>query len=353
MLQNICKTYRYFWLDLAFLGVLELLALTSLLLALFLTPIGGLVRGGESYPFFSFAIGAATTPPISPPQLLPQLSLSVSDTITSVLRSIFEWLGRQGSLLVYTDPAATYANPSVTELWGIVLAIADSTIGIFIVLAGYRILLGGFSARYTEALEALPRLVSAFIGANVSLVFARFWIDLNNLLCALMLTQTANHPLSAFSIFITVVGLNIFILPFLAFFTLLLLILGIQMVVRLALILFLTVCLPVLFVLLAHRHTQRIGQAGISAYIAAVMTQVLQLTCLTIGEKVLLSFLLAHLAPATALAPLATLLVGIGLLWLTLRIPSMLRQWSLAPIAESGQAALSLIVVSLARIRFF
>jgi hypothetical protein len=353
MIQNICRKYRFFWPDLAFLGVLALLMLTSLLLALFPALAGPWASRGEVQPFFSLAARIAATSPFAPPQFLPQLSLSVSDTIISVLRSTLEWLGRQGSLLVYTDPAATYANPSVTELWGIVLAIADATIGIFIALAGYHIMLGGFSARYTEALEALPRLVSAFIGANVSLLFARFWIDLNNLLCAIMLTQTANHPLSAFSIFITVIGLNIFILPFLAFFTLLLLILGIQMVVRLALILFLTVCLPVLFVLLANRHTQRIGQAGISSYIAAVMTQVLQLTCLTIGVKVLLSFLLAHLAPATALAPLATLLVGIGLLWLTLRIPGMLRQWSLAPIAEGGQAALSLIVASFARRLFF
>jgi hypothetical protein len=344
MLLGLYKHYRHrFLLDLAFLGVLVLFLLLGLLLSL----SHELVSSGEMPSSLSLATVAAS------PQVLPPLLGTVEDSITGFNQGTTGWLDGKGSLLIYTDPAATYNNPSVKELWAVVLAIADSTIGIFIVLAGYQIMLGGFGSRYTEALEGLPRLVSACIGANVSLLFARFWVDLNDLLCAVMLVQTANHPLSVFSVISAAAALSLIALPLLALFTLLMLILGIQMVVRLALILFLTVCLPILFILLASRHTQHIGQAGISSYIAAVMTQALQLTCITIGMKVLISFLLVNIDPASLLAPVATILAGIGLLWLTLRIPGLLRQWSLQPIAESGQAVSSLIIATFVRLVFF
>ncbi len=330
-------------LDLAFLAVLVLLLLLGLLLSL----SSKWARSEEIPSSLTPATVAAS------PQLLPPLFGGAADSVTGFNQGVIGWLDRQGSLLTYTDPAATYDNPAVKELWAVVLAIADSTIGIFIVLAGYQIMLGGFNPRYTQALEGIPRLVSACIGANISLLFARFWVDLNDLLCAVMLAQTATHPLSVFSILTAAASLSLIALPLLALFTLLMLILGIQMVVRLALILFLTVCLPILFILLASRHTQHIGQAGISSYIAAVMTQALQLTCITIGVKVLISFLLTTIDPASLLAPVATILAGIGLLWLTLRIPGMLRQWSLQPIAEGGRAVSSLIIATFVRMIFF
>ena len=79
----------------------------------------------------------------------------------------------------------------------------------------------------------------------------------------------------------------------------------------------------------------------------AVLLQFLQLSCITIGAKVLLPFLSMTLESAPTIAPLVTLLAGIALLWLTLRLPAMIRQWALAPIAESGHVARSLLIASL------
>ena len=334
-----CK--QRFLPDLLFLGILLLLLLLSCLLA-------GLedMRGTRLFFLQATVLG----PPglFSPSQILNWLTQSASDPISTIFQQVIAWLGRQGSLLTFTDPGATYNNPSVRELWGAVLAIADSIIAIFIVLAGYRIILGGFGTRYTEALEELPRLIAAFIGANVSLLFARFWIDLNNLLCAVMMAQTANHPLSDFSVLTSTPSI-VAIFPLVALLGILIIFLGIQMTVRLALILFLIVCMPVMFILLASTHTRHVAHAGINSYIVTTLVQALQLTTLVLGIKVLFPFLIGSIGSSTVLAPVATVLAGLGLFWVTLRIPSMLRQWALQPIAESGDAARSIIVALVAR----
>ncbi len=276
---------------------------------------------------------------------LPSIPMSA---IFALNQHTVQWLDQPKSIFDFTDPAATYDNTGVKDLWGLSLFIADSIILVFIILAGYRILFAGFSSRYSEALEALPNFIFAAIGANISLLFARFWIDLNNLLCGLMLAQagTESHPMSGFGAIALGAFLAIIAIPLVLVLTLLMIILGIQMAARLGIILFLTVFLPILFILLANHQTQRFGHAGLSAYVTAVLVQFIQLTCITISGKVLLPFLSENIGPAEGIAPFATIIGGIALLWITLRIPSMLRSWALQPVAESSRAALSLLFVA-------
>ncbi len=289
-----------------------------------------------------------------PPQLLPTLLRPVGEALTSLYQGALQWLDRQASLLTFTDPAATYDSPAVKEMWTVVLIIADGTIGIFIVLAGYRVIFSGFGGgnSYVQALEELPRLVFACIGANISLLFARFWIDLNNLLCGILLAQTNGHPISIVSVATITAFLNILLLPLFALLVLLIVLLGIQMAVRLGMIIFLTIWLPVLFIMLASRHTQQFAQAGIRGYPTVVLTQMLQISCLTLGVKVLLPFLSLTIGPETAIAPIATILAGIALFWITLRIPSMLRSWALQPVAESGHAVVAVVNATMTRFLF-
>jgi len=274
----------------------------------------------------------------------------IIDAFKMVYQGAVAWLNRQGSLLVFTDPAATYNNPAVRQLWTIVLIISDSGGGILIVLNGYHIILAGFGSRYAEALEALPTLLFAAIGANVSLLFARFFIDLNNLVCAILLAQMGGQALGAFQTVALVALLTTIALPLLALLALLIIALGIQMSVRLAIIIFLSVVALAFINILANHHTKRFGQAGLTAYPVAVFTQMLQLSVLILGEKTLLPFLAASIGPTTALAPVAQLLAGLALFWVTLRIPGMLRQWALAPVAESSQALRAVLIGTIARL---
>jgi hypothetical protein len=324
MLQRVWKNFLP---DLFFLGTVLFLSTIGVVLSLF----SSLSKEGETRLFHVQAALTASAPP-----LLPNLFQLFLIELVQIYQSVVLWLDRQESILTFTDPAATYQNNAVFDLWRVMLTIADSTIGIFIVLAAYQIILSGFSIRYAEALEELPRLIFSAIGANISLLFARFWIDLNNILCAVMLFQVTNHPLSAFSNIVQAVNVTLLIFPLVTLLVFMLIILGIQMTIRLGMILFLIVILPVLFIFLASRHTRHIGQAGIMGYVSAVMVQAIQLTCLVIGVKVLLPFLSLNIDQESALAPLASILASIALIWLTLRIPSILRQWSLQPIADAG-----------------
>lgn len=270
---------------------------------------------------------------------------SFGKVFTTLYQSALQWLDR---LLAYTDPAATYDSPAVKELWTVMLIIADSTVSIFIILAGYQIIFSGFGGgnRYIQALEELPRLIFAFIGANISLLFARFWIDLNNIVCAILLVQVQEHPLSVFG----GITLTLVVLPLLALLLLLILLLGIQMAVRLGMIIFLTIWLPVLFIMLASRHTQQFAQAGLRGYPTVVLTQMLQVSCLVLGVKIFLPFLNLSIGPEATIAPIATILSGIALFWITLRIPGMLRSWALQPVAESSHAASAIISATVARL---
>ncbi len=339
--------HRRFLPDLLFLCIVALALVLGLLLFLF-----SLLReGGRAA---TTGLGSATMlPSLAALAVIAQhnpLTGSIADAVKIVYQGAMAWLGRQGSLLVMTDPAVTYNNLVVKQLWLVMLTVADSIIGIFIVLAGYQIILAGFSQGYADALEALPKLIFAAVGANASLVFARFWIDLNNLLCAALLAQMGGQALSVFQTSVLVASLVILALPLVALLALLLILLGVQMSVRLGVLIFLTVWLPLLFVLLAHHVTRRYGQAGLTGYAVAALTQALQLSALVLGEKTLLPFLIGSIGPSSALAPVAAILAGIALLWLTLRIPSMLRSWALQPVAESAQVVRSLLFASFVRL---
>lgn len=115
-----------------------------------------------------------------------QILSDIASALGGAYQTVAGWFGRQLGLLAFTDPAATYDNPSVKELWGLSLIISDSILAILIVLCGYRIMFSGFGSRYSEALEELPRLITVAIGANASLMFSKLWIDLNDALCALL-----------------------------------------------------------------------------------------------------------------------------------------------------------------------
>jgi hypothetical protein len=334
------KGKKYFLPDIIFLAGVVL----SLVLGLILFVLSHLLMSG------------GTAVPGSPLSLtILAVSPTTSDPTASFLQSVFtlhqnavQWLDRPKSILDFTDPVATYDNPAVQQLWGVMLFIADSIIGIFIVLAGYQIIFAGLSARYGEALEALPNLLFAAIGANISLLFASFWIDLNNLLCSLMLAQlhVTVHPMGFFATIGAFLAIGILAIPLIIFSVILVFILGCQMVARLGVLLFLTVMLPLLFVFLANPKTQRYGQAGISAYVTGALVQFLQIACLTLGTQVLVPFTYLNIGPSEAVAPVISFLAGLAVLWLTIRIPGMLRSWALSSVAESGSAARSLAVAA-------
>ncbi len=340
MLQRLReKSKKFFLPDLIFLLICVVLLLLGLLLFLFSQLASR--RVGISPALSMTAIVAVP---------LPDQFGTFTNAVKTLYQNALEWLNGQGSLLTYTDPKATYDNPIVKQFWSIILFISDSVLAIFIILNGWQIILGGFSSRYAESLETLPTLIFAAIGANISLLFARFWIDINNLLCTILFAQVGDHLLSDIETSTTIANITVITLPLIALLALLLIGLGIEMSIRLGVIIFLTIWLALLFSLLSHRYTSQFGRAGLTAYPVVVFMQTLQLSCLVIGGKVLLPFLTVSFTQASGAAPVATLLASIVLLWVTLRLPIMLRRWVFAPVAESGLAFRSLLIGSFAHV---
>jgi hypothetical protein len=84
--------------------------------------------------------------------------------------------------LIYTPADATVGNQTIRAMWkGMVLG-ANSIIVFLFAVYGIRIMLGATGLRYAEAIETLPRIVLAIIGANISIAFVAFIIMLGNAL---------------------------------------------------------------------------------------------------------------------------------------------------------------------------
>lgn len=84
--------------------------------------------------------------------------------------------------LIYTPVENTVNNPIIRGMWGGVVLGANSIIVFLFAIYGFRIMLGATGLRYAEAIETLPRIVLAIIGANISIAFVTFILMLGNAL---------------------------------------------------------------------------------------------------------------------------------------------------------------------------
>jgi hypothetical protein len=264
------------------------------------------------------------------------------DLMNGLYQALFGWLI---NIVLVTDPAATYNNPVVLQFWWIALYITDAGAAIFFVLAGYRIIISGFNAQYAQLLDLLPRVAFALVGAHMSWYLAALIINLNNGLCEVFLVQ---RNLTTFLTDTTHLGL---LLPYFQIVAgLLMLLLCLQMTARIALLDFLIVILPWLFLLLANKTTEHIGRAGIEAYWSTALIQCLQVVVLVMGQRILLPFLEWSIGSQSFLSPLTDLIVAIALFALTLQIPMIVGRMVLHPVAQTGGGVRTVITFLIARL---
>lgn len=99
--------------------------------------------------------------------------------------------------LIFTPAEATVGNETIRSMWkGMVLG-ANSIIVFLFAVYGFRIMLGATGLRYAEAIETLPRIVLAIIGANISIAFVAFVIMLGNALSIGVFSFTQDTGLGA------------------------------------------------------------------------------------------------------------------------------------------------------------
>src|SRR4051812_16925593 len=170
-------------------------------------------------------------------------------------------------------------------------------------------------APYHEAAEVIPRALVGALLANASLWLVQLAIDFNNALCGLIAGtglpgwQQAGGDVQDFA---TLVAALLYLVV--ALFLLL------QMLMRLALIDVLIVVAPLALLCWTLPQTQGWARRWSAAFGGAVFTQFLQIVALKLGGE-----LFTDLTPASgAGAALLPSILGIAVLILTMRLPSLL-----------------------------
>ncbi|HEV2238346.1 MAG TPA: conjugal transfer protein TrbL family protein [Ktedonobacterales bacterium] len=277
-------------------------------------------------------------------QALSAAFTAIGSGLLAALRNVLDWaMGLHTSsfnFISLTPPGGTYQSTSVVALWRWALGVMDAALAVIAMWGGYNALVRHqIGARYHSALEFLPRLALAALAANLSLLFAAFFIDLNNALCdgigAVALpgygqlgTLGQGMALLLLALIYGVVGL----------------LLVLQMLLRLALLDLLIITGPLGLLCWALPQTQAWARLWTSTFVATTLVQFLQMATLKLGASLIL-----ELTPGRLDNAVLTLLVGIADLYLTFKIPGMLRSWALRSVGAASVGGLVSYGVGMAR----
>jgi hypothetical protein len=217
-----------------------------------------------------------------------------------------------------TPPEVTFDSPTVQGLWETTRRLANAGIAAVALWGGVNVVVRRpLGAPYHSALELLPRLAVGALLANTSRTWTTLFIELNNALCGAIghtaLPGWGNVP---------VLDRAVLDLALAVVYALVSLLLVAQMLLRLALLDLLIVVSPLAMLLWVLPQTQGWSRQWSSTFSTAVFTQLLQVTALRLGGSLLTEF---RVAGGWGQANVVTYLVGIALLWLTFKVPALLR----------------------------
>lgn len=246
-------------------------------------------------------------------QALINLLQGISDALRTRIGDV---LGSSLNFITQTPPDGSYASPTVRTLWGVVRTVANAALVLVTLWGGFNLIAREqLGSPYHDAMELVPRLVLGALLVNTSLSWGQLVIDANNALCQ-AIGQTS---LPAWEWADTGSQLLIDVIAALIYLVTSLLLL-LQMLMRLALVDVLLVAAPLGLLCWVLPQTQGWARQWSSAFFGAVFTQSVQVLALKLGGS-----LLTELTPMAPDAALLTVLLGVAILVLTLRIPGMLR----------------------------
>ena len=215
-----------------------------------------------------------------------------------------------------TPPDLSYASPTVTGLWRVSRAIANAALALVVLWGGFNVVARThLGSPYHAAMELFPRLALGALLANTSLLWGQLAIDANNGLSQALGQATLPAWDGAASWDRAVIGLLVGLVYLVMGLVLLL-----QQLARLALVDVLLVLAPLGLLCWVLPQTQSWAHLWSQTFVAAVFTQFVQAVTLKVGSS-----LIADFSPATADATIISLFLGIAVLALTLKIPSLMR----------------------------
>lgn len=241
------------------------------------------------------------------------------------------------------DPSPPLDQTLLTFLgWG--QTVTEAALAFIIVIGGFNLMLGRQMGTSVHGLsEFIPRIVLTFLAAMVSPLILQAFITLNNVLCQGVMSLFAFTALTNILVNLLSAGFSdgwIIFLFLLVVGIMLLLLIG-QMLARLAFAAFLCALGPLGLLCFALPQTLSWGRLWLRQFSLTIFVQFLQVAMLCLGGALLsdivklASPLFANISDAQIMleAMLAT-----ALLWLTLRLPGMVREWAMrGPSSEAGQ----------------
>jgi hypothetical protein len=246
-------------------------------------------------------------------QVLITFLRSIADGLHSLVKGV---MGSNLNFITRTPPAGSYNSPTVHTLWGVVREIANAALVLVALLAGFNVMVREhLGSPYHEAMEVIPRLILGALLVNTSLSWGQLAIDTNNALCE-ALGETSlpawEHAYTVTQALVNVIATLIYLVTSL--------LLVIQMLMRLALldVLLITALLGLLCWILPQTNSW--ARLWSTTFFSVVFVQFVQVVALKLGGS-----LMTDLTPMSADAGLLSVFLGIAVLVLTLKIPSLMR----------------------------
>ena len=239
--------------------------------------------------------------------------------LLGAMRGFIDWaLGFGGSSLNFvtrTPAQGSYESPTVRSLWDFSRAVANAGLALVVMWGGFNVVVRRhIGSPYHGAMELLPRVILAALAVNLTLEFARVLIDLNNAFAAaigqvgLPGYEQANAAQEGMALVVVAIA-----------YAVMALLLVFQMLMRLALLDVLIVLSPLMVLCWVLPQTQGWTRWWAHLFPLTVFQQAVQLVVLRLGQA-----LMVELAPGSVADALLTLLLGIAVAALTLRVPSLL-----------------------------
>ncbi len=252
--------------------------------------------------------------------ILNAILTTIGKALIEAFRGFTDWaLGVGDSSLNFvtrTPAAGTYESLTVLSLWNFSLALVNIALAAVVMWGGFNIMVKEHTrSPYHEAMELLPRVILAALAANLTLEFAHALIDGNNAISAAIGQVTlpgydqATPSQDGIALIFTALAYGIVAI-----------LLVFQMLMRLALIDMLIVLAPVAALMWVLPQTQNWFRWWADLFPITVFQQAIQVMVLRLGTA-----LMVELTPGSLSNALLTLMLGIAVCWLTLKVPSLLR----------------------------
>lgn len=246
-------------------------------------------------------------------QVLVSLLKGIADALRGLVGAV---MGSSLNFVSQTPPSGSYQSPTVQALWGVVRDIANAALALVVLWGGYNVMASRqLGSPYHEAMEIFPRLILGGLLVNTSLTWTQFAIDLNNALCSAIGQATLpswEQAGTGSQALIDIISVIIYLV------TSLLVLL--QMLMRLALVDVLLVAAPLGLVCWVLPQTQGWARLWTGTFFATVFTQFVQVLAMKLGAS-----LIVEVAPMAPDAMLLSIFLGIAVLALTLKVPSLMR----------------------------